>query len=70
MRIFLCWSGDISLKMTLILNDWLPSVIQSLKPYVSSEDIYKGTRWNSDIATELEKSNFGILCVTIDNIGG
>ena len=52
----------------LLLRDWLPSVIQSLTPYVSSEDIDKGARWSTDIAKELEDSTFGILCVTKDNL--
>jgi hypothetical protein len=46
----------------------LPSVIQSVKPYVSSEDIDKGSRWSTDIAKELEASTYGILCITKDNI--
>jgi len=50
------------------LRDWLPSVIQSLEPYVSSEDIDKGARWSTDIAKELEDSGFGILCVTKENL--
>jgi len=46
----------------------IASVIQSLEPYVSSEDIDKGTRWSTDIAKELENSSFGILCVTKENL--
>jgi len=46
----------------------LPSVIQSINPYVSSEDIDKGARWSTDIAKELEDSTFGILCVTKENL--
>jgi len=52
----------------LVYRDWLPSVIQSIVPYVSSEDIDKGARWSTDIATELEDSTFGILCVTKENL--
>ena len=44
------------------------SVIQSLEPYVSSEDIDIGARGLTNIAEELEHSSFGILCVTKDNI--
>ncbi|MEZ5691959.1 MAG: TIR domain-containing protein [Rickettsiales bacterium] len=68
MKVFLSWSGDKSHKVALVLKDWLPSVIQSIVPYVSSEDIDKGARWSSDIAQELEDSTFGILCVTKENL--
>lgn len=68
MKVFLSWSGEQSHKVAVVFRDWFPSVIQSLVPYVSSEDIDKGARWSTDIATELEDSTFGILCVTRDNI--
>ena len=68
MKVFLSWSGGTSHKVALILRDWLPSVIQSIEPYVSSEDIDKGARWSSDIASELQDSTFGILCVTKENL--
>jgi hypothetical protein len=68
MKVFLSWSGDISHKVAMTFRDWLPSVIQSIVPYVSSEDIDKGARWSTDIAKELENSTFGILCVTKENI--
>ncbi len=68
MKVFISWSGDTSLKVAQQLRDWLPCVINAIKPYVSSEDIDKGARWSSDIAKELENSNFGILCVTKENL--
>jgi hypothetical protein len=68
MRVFISWSGSVSHKVAVILRDWLPSVIQSIKPYVSSEDIDKGARWSSDIAGELDASAYGILCLTPDNV--
>lgn len=68
MKIFLSWSGNTSHEVALVLKEWLPSVIQSIKPFVSSEDIDKGARWNINIASELEVSRFGILCVTSDNL--
>ena len=68
MKVFLSWSGSKSHKVALTLRDWLPSVIQSIEPYVSSEDIDKGARWSTDIAKELEDSGFGILCVTKENL--
>ncbi|MBM7073373.1 toll/interleukin-1 receptor domain-containing protein [Shewanella sp. 202IG2-18] len=68
MKVFLSWSGELSHKVALTLRDWLPSVIQSIEPYVSSEDIDKGARWSTDIASELANSSYGILCVTKENL--
>ena len=68
MKVFLSWSGARSHKIALVFRDWLPSVIQEIVPYVSSEDIDKGARWSTDIAKELSDSKFGILCVTRENI--
>lgn len=68
MKVFISWSGEKSKKIALIFREWLPSIIQSVVPYVSSEDIDKGSRWSTDIANELENSSFGILCVTRDNL--
>jgi hypothetical protein len=68
MKVFLSWSGTLSWKVACTFRDWLPSVVQSIKPYVSSEDIDKGVRWSTDIAQELNESSFGIVCVTRDNL--
>lgn len=68
MKVFISWSGNKSHRVGLVFREWLPSVIQSLEPYVSSEDIDKGARWSTDIAKELENSTFGILCVTKENL--
>ncbi|MEO0555330.1 MAG: hypothetical protein AAF149_19120 [Bacteroidota bacterium] len=68
MKVFISWSGNKSHKVALVFRDWLPSVIQSIVPYVSSEDIDKGARWSTDIATELADSTYGILCVTKENL--
>ena len=68
MKVFISWSGNTSWKVATVFREWLPSVIQSIEPYVSSEDIDKGARWSTDIAKELENSTFGILCVTKENL--
>lgn len=67
-KVFISWSGQLSHRVACAFREWLPSVIQSIQPYVSSEDIDKGTRWSTDIAKELEESSYGIICVTEDNL--
>jgi hypothetical protein len=68
MKIFISWSGTDSLQIAKILRDWIPNVIQAVKPYVSAEDIDKGTRWAADISKELDDSLYGIICLTKNNI--
>lgn len=68
MKLFISWSGELSHQVALVFRDWLPSVIQTITPYVSSEDIEKGARWSSDVSHELQASSYGILCVNRDNI--
>jgi TIR domain-containing protein len=69
MKVFWGWSGETSHKIALALHNWLPRVIQAIKPYISSEDIAKGARWSTEIANELQTTNYGIICVTKENIG-
>jgi hypothetical protein len=66
MKVFLSWSGKSSHAIAEKLHKWLPMVIQKIEPYISTE-IEKGTRWASDIASELEVCAFGIACVTQEN---
>jgi hypothetical protein len=67
MRVFISWSGEPSHAVALALRAWFPSVIQSIEPYVSSEDIEKGAPWFVEIAQELNDTAFGIICVTRAN---
>jgi hypothetical protein len=67
-KIFISWSGSLSRRVAEALRDWLPSVLQTVQPYVSSEDIDKGARWSVDISHELQASGYGIICVTADNV--
>lgn len=68
MKVFISWSGKDSRKFGEALRDWLPAVLQFVKPYFTPSDIEKGSRWNSEIAKELESSSIGIICVTRDNL--
>lgn len=66
MKVFLSWSGARSELVAAALRDWLPLVIDNIDPFISS-DIDAGAHWQSEIAAELETTNFGILCVTAEN---
>ncbi len=68
MKVFISWSGDLSKELGEALRDWLPAVIQSVKPFFTPNDIEKGSRWGKDIASELESSSVGIFCLTKDNL--
>ncbi|MDM8181768.1 TIR domain-containing protein [Marinobacter salarius] len=68
MKIFISWSGETSRKVAEAVREWLPTVLQTVKPYFTPSDIEKGTRWSSDIAQELDDSMAGIFCVTSQNL--
>lgn len=68
MKIFLSWSGELSRELAEALRDWLPAVLQSVKPFFTPNDIEKGARWSKDIAQELETSSYGIFCLTKENL--
>ncbi len=67
MKVFISWSGDRSKEVAEVLGAWLPTVIQSVEPWVSTE-IGKGSRWGEDIVTELNDAKAGIICLTPDNL--
>jgi hypothetical protein len=68
MKVFISWSGTLSGEVADQLRRWLPRVVQTVDPYLSSEDNYKGVRWRDEVAKALESSDYGIICVTPENI--
>lgn len=67
MKVFMGWSGDISHAIARELREWLPSVIQSIDSWISSEDIRKGVPWGPAIAKELADAKAGVFCLTHEN---
>jgi hypothetical protein len=67
LKVFISWSGNRSRLSAEALREWLPEVIQSINPWLSSWDIEAGARWTDNVAKELDASDFGIICVTQDN---
>lgn len=68
MKVFISWSGKRSKALAAALKDWLPLILQYAKPWVSDKDISGGDRWAQAVSSELESSNFGILCITPENL--
>ncbi|MBA3069023.1 MAG: toll/interleukin-1 receptor domain-containing protein [Hyphomonas sp.] len=68
MKVFISWSGERSKGVAVALRDWIPLVLQYAQPWVSEKDISAGERWALTVASELEASNFGIICVTPENL--
>ena len=68
MRIFLSWSGKRSRSIAAALKSWLPDVIVNVETWMSDHDIAAGKRWGVELDKELETCNFGILCLTPENV--
>ena len=54
--------------MAKALADWLPNVVQAVKPWFSSEHLQKGSRWAEELFSVLENSRVGVLCITPSNV--
>ena len=68
MKVFICWSGERSEAIAQNLRDWMPLVLYFVQPLLSDVDIAAGERWTQSVAKELETTNFGIICLTRENI--
>lgn len=68
LRIFISWSGKRSKFVAEALSDWIPYVVQSAKPWISSKDIFAGEDWDKEINEKLGELNFGIICLTPENL--
>lgn len=69
MKIFISWAerGSQSDHLAAALHDWLPTVLQAVDPWLSSESLDAGTRWGTEVAAQLEQTDFGVLCVGPDS---
>lgn len=67
-NVFISWSGDRSKRVAAALHDWLPMVVQTAAPWMSEEDIEKGSRGLDEIGKALEAMGVGIICLTPENL--
>jgi len=68
MNLFISWSGDLSKALAKVLREWLPKAIPDLEPFYSPHDIKAGMRWSNELATRLDSTSNGIICLTRDNV--
>src|SRR5438045_9691418 len=68
MRVFICWSGERSRAVAEALYEWLPLVLQRVEPWMSTNNIEKGSQWRSGLALELENARVGVICLTPENL--
>ena len=68
MTVFLSWSGEASRGVAEVLRRYLPFMIQGLRPFMSQHDLASGVRWSEQLSKELEHSNFGVVCLTPENL--
>ncbi|MEO3407238.1 hypothetical protein AAFN85_25195 [Mucilaginibacter sp. CAU 1740] len=67
MKVFLSWSKTRSRRVAELLGEWIPCVIQSIDPWVSSQNIEDGELWFSAIQTQIAQIINGIICLTQEN---
>lgn len=67
-NVFISWSGKRSRWAAEALREWLPVVLQSVKPWMSDSDIDKGVRWSDEVGKALEGAKIGIICLTPENL--
>ncbi|MEA2977332.1 MAG: hypothetical protein QOF19_2852 [Alphaproteobacteria bacterium] len=68
MKIFISWSGEKAHRVAIALKGFLQDVNQNLIPWFSDADISAGGRWELELATQLETTDYGIVCVTQESL--
>lgn len=68
MKVFISWSGPRSKAAATAIRDWLPLVLHYAEPWMSETDIESEARGLNKIAEELEGRNYGVVCVTAENV--
>lgn len=67
-NVFISWSGGRSKQVARYFHDWLPNVIQVIRPWMSDVDMDKGVRWSTEISARLAETRIGIVCLTRENL--
>lgn len=69
MQIFIAWSKGVSEKIGKALTTWLRELNEPVfRTIISDENIPVGDLWNNALDTALKRADYGILCVTEENL--
>ncbi|MGR7023058.1 toll/interleukin-1 receptor domain-containing protein [Geodermatophilus sp. URMC 62] len=68
MKVFISWSGAESRQIAEAIHEWLPAMFETVQPYMSARDNEAGVRWANVVSGHLNDSDFGILCLTPENL--
>ncbi len=68
MKVFVSWSGQKSRLIASAFKEWLPDLVQSVDVFMSQHDIEAGSRWGNELGMQLQEANFGVICITPENI--
>ena len=68
MKVVISWSGDRSNKLAKALERFLSGIFPGIKMWISDQDIEPGLRWSEELSRILESSDFGVLCITPENM--
>lgn len=68
MKVFISWSGDTSRQIATAFADFIGTLLQHVRPFVSATDIGKGVRWFERVSLELRDTNFGVVILTPENL--
>jgi hypothetical protein len=67
MNVFVSWSGNRSRFVAEMISEWLKCVIQSTRPWISTQDLDSGSIWFNGINEQLRSTSIGIICITDEN---
>jgi anti-anti-sigma factor len=68
MQVFLSWSGNTSREVAEALKESLLKVFPNLSVWMSEHDLEAGIPWVTELHEQLQQADFGVLCVTAENI--
>ena len=68
MAVFISWSGDRSKYVASALSSLLETTIPGLGAWMSQQSIEPGARWEDTLRRVLDTSQYGVLCLTPENL--